>query len=457
MTLTQALKYFKSQKFTSGGVWEFDWYLDLFFVEALSFTSNPVFLGYDQPVLGDDFLNPPTKFKIISSFSNFFSNTKQVSELIKKQLQILDSAIHQVSDSKKDLNSFDSSQYKKVQIELSQLMASVSVIFDNLIEKEIQEISQNNNVSSDLLNDYFNAKTAVTKLNESNQKLLAVTNSLDSQATKLKFSQLPASVKSALKLHAQFYGWLNTGLRGRKPWTAREFYNQAQNLTKKPPVSVSLSPKIQSLLNPLIAICNNDNQAADLQVELCYYFQKYLKLKLGKFYQPSVVNYLSYDEILLIVTKPHSISKYQSRANNLKRLALPHNGKIHCFYFKTTPEFNRFKSLVCELILSSEIIGLCACPGVVEAQVKLIKSTKDLKDFKKGQIMVAVHTQPSFVAQMSQAAAIVTDIGGITSHAAILSREFNIPCVVGTQNATKLLKDGDLIQVNATTGFVTKL
>jgi pyruvate,water dikinase len=65
-------------------------------------------------------------------------------------------------------------------------------------------------------------------------------------------------------------------------------------------------------------------------------------------------------------------------------------------------------------------------------------------------------TNPEIVIAMKKASAIVTDFGGLTCHAAIVSRELGIPCVVGTRVATKVLRDGDSVSVNATLGEVTK-
>ena len=66
-------------------------------------------------------------------------------------------------------------------------------------------------------------------------------------------------------------------------------------------------------------------------------------------------------------------------------------------------------------------------------------------------------TRPELVPAMKKAAAIVTDEGGLTSHAAIVSRELGIPCVVGTKISTKIFKDGDLVEVNANHGSVRKI
>ena len=66
-------------------------------------------------------------------------------------------------------------------------------------------------------------------------------------------------------------------------------------------------------------------------------------------------------------------------------------------------------------------------------------------------------TTPDFVPAVKIAAAVITDYGGITSHAAIVSREFGVPCVIGTKIATKVLKDGDRVEVDAEKGIVKKI
>ena len=71
--------------------------------------------------------------------------------------------------------------------------------------------------------------------------------------------------------------------------------------------------------------------------------------------------------------------------------------------------------------------------------------------------MVATMTFPNFIPAMEKAAAIITDEGGLLSHAAIVSREMGIPCVVGTKIATQVLKDGDRVEVDANKGIVRKL
>jgi phosphohistidine swiveling domain-containing protein len=105
----------------------------------------------------------------------------------------------------------------------------------------------------------------------------------------------------------------------------------------------------------------------------------------------------------------------------------------------------------------TEVVGQTAQPGHAKGRVKIIIRAADMKKFMKGDILVSIATDPDIVPAMKRAAAIVTEQGGITSHAAIVSRELGIPCVIGTKIATKVFKDGDMVEVDADRGIVKKL
>jgi len=98
--------------------------------------------------------------------------------------------------------------------------------------------------------------------------------------------------------------------------------------------------------------------------------------------------------------------------------------------------------------------GLGASPGAGTGKVRILKSSKEIKDMERGEILVTEMTTPDFVPGMKKAAAIITDTGGMTSHAAIVSRELGIPCIVGTGNATQVLKDGMEVTVDGSHGMV---
>jgi len=98
--------------------------------------------------------------------------------------------------------------------------------------------------------------------------------------------------------------------------------------------------------------------------------------------------------------------------------------------------------------------GLCASPGSVKSKVNIINSPKDIKKMKKGDVLVSETTSSDLMPAIKRASAIVTNAGGVTCHAAIVSRELGIPCVIGTKIAIKVLRDGDLVEVDANKGVI---
>lgn len=106
----------------------------------------------------------------------------------------------------------------------------------------------------------------------------------------------------------------------------------------------------------------------------------------------------------------------------------------------------------------NEIKGVPASPGKAKGIARVCAGAEEaMKKVKRGDILVCGMTLPDYVPAMKRAAAIVTDEGGITCHAAIISRELKIPCVVGTKIATQAIKDGDMIEVDANKGIITKV
>ncbi len=102
----------------------------------------------------------------------------------------------------------------------------------------------------------------------------------------------------------------------------------------------------------------------------------------------------------------------------------------------------------------SEIRGQVAYKGKVRGKVRLVFGVEQIPEFKAGEILVATTTTPDLLPAMKKAAALVGDEGGIISHTAIVARELKIPCVIGTKIATKVLKNGDMVEVDAEKGIV---
>ncbi len=114
--------------------------------------------------------------------------------------------------------------------------------------------------------------------------------------------------------------------------------------------------------------------------------------------------------------------------------------------------FETSKEIKGEVILT----GIAASPGIAFGKIKIIENLEDLHKINSGDVLVTKMTNPDMVVTMQKSVAIVTDEGGLTAHAAIVSREMGIPAIVGTKEATTKLKEGEIITVDGSTGKIYK-
>jgi phosphohistidine swiveling domain-containing protein len=130
-----------------------------------------------------------------------------------------------------------------------------------------------------------------------------------------------------------------------------------------------------------------------------------------------------------------------------QRLAVGEEGHAISTWIDT--ELNKVDTTI------TELRGQVACKGFVRGKVRVALDPTQAHTLLEGEILVCPMTNPDYVPAMKRSSAIVTDEGGLLSHAAIMSREFNKPCVIATKIATKVLKDGDEIEIDAEKGIVT--
>ncbi len=167
------------------------------------------------------------------------------------------------------------------------------------------------------------------------------------------------------------------------------------------------------------------------------------------------VPWLSYQEIIRVIKGEYVATSNRDKTNWL--LCKKNNWKL-IQGKKATETMKHFDSF---FKIDTDIIkGLVASPGIKRGIVKVLRTSfsdkvnEEIKKVENGDILVAATTGPEIMTACEKAGAIVTDEGGITSHAAIVSRELKIPCVIGTKIATQILKDGDLVEVDAGKGTI---
>lgn len=168
---------------------------------------------------------------------------------------------------------------------------------------------------------------------------------------------------------------------------------------------------------------------------------------------------LAGDEIIDFLKNGNIVTKKEIEQRKKSFAITLINGKTNIYIGQNAEEIiNKYQ----ETLLSkqdeiNEIKGQIASNGLVKGIVKILKSHKENDKLKKGEILVVSMTTPDLISAMEKASAIITDEGGITCHAAIISRELGIPCIIGTKIATKVLKDGDMVEVDANKGIINIL
>ncbi|MBN1941236.1 MAG: phosphoenolpyruvate synthase [Candidatus Diapherotrites archaeon] len=167
------------------------------------------------------------------------------------------------------------------------------------------------------------------------------------------------------------------------------------------------------------------------------------------------------EEILKLAKTGRSIESYYGKPQDIefalenKQMYIVQSRAITTLGLKEKSEAieerrEQLKKIDAKVVLK----GIAASPGVVSGKVRVVPNSKDVSKVQEGDILVTKMTSPDWVPTMKKSKAIITDDGGATCHAAIVSRELGIPCVVGTQTATELLEDNDIVTVNGFDGLV---
>jgi len=283
----------------------------------------------------------------------------------------------------------------------------------------------------------------------------------------------------ALKEHSEKYHWLLNSYIGNRVLDVNYFKEKLEELLKQKPAEQHIKEiqdtveknkqrkenliKELKLSEELILMAHQMSQSIwwqDLRksyiLQLSSFWDKFLEeIDRRTDWSFEELHWCWYNELLDIV-KGEKVDK----ASILKRqnyyAIYAENGSFE----KITDE-NFIKSSINSYLKADvsnvkELKGLVVSRGEpVQGVVKIIKNPfTDADKMQQGDILVATVTEPEFVVLMRKAAAIVTDQGGMTSHAAIISRELGIPCIVGTKIATQALQDGDIVTVDANKGIV---
>ena len=170
-----------------------------------------------------------------------------------------------------------------------------------------------------------------------------------------------------------------------------------------------------------------------------------------------VINFITIQELL--ASNFSHIAEHQKAYGGGKRFLYAWNAQQEIILYLTNNELQEIEETLEKnsSLTQNTVQGQCAYIGTIRGIARIINiRTWQQQKFSTGDILISINSNPTLMPLIQKAGALVTDEGGIACHAAIVSRELKIPCIVGTRIATKIFKDGDLIEVNAGAGTVRK-
>ena len=158
---------------------------------------------------------------------------------------------------------------------------------------------------------------------------------------------------------------------------------------------------------------------------------------------------MSKEEIISILEERPSFKKRNKPVAKIFK-----DDKMH---FLSKKEIEYYKSKIKKFDMTAGLKGQIACKGRAKGIAKIIKDKDDLDKVKAGDILITAFTRPEFLPAMRRASAFITSEGGLTSHAAIVSRELNKPCIVGIQGLLEAINEGDYLEIDADKGIIRKI
>lgn len=263
----------------------------------------------------------------------------------------------------------------------------------------------------------------------------------EKRALKKAFTSSDQAV--ALADHANMFSWIKNNYAGENRVTVADLEARKSEVINLPEENIDQLQKPNSLIEWVAYLTFIRDERKRLNLIAIGLMDRWLK----KYCQENKVGYevAVFNTIEEILRSPASdLKDYQG----LRFVHVSATGPQDI----TKTEWDKITTV--ENSDSKVLKGSVAHKGKVVGPAKIVITASDFAKVNPGDILVASMTRPEFMPVIERCGGIVTDEGGITCHAAIVAREFKKPCIIGTRNATKVLKDGDVVEVDADRGMV---
>ena len=392
----------------------------------------------------------------------------------------------------KDLKSFSDNE----------LISDLEIVFDNqlktrrassqtdgfytcageVLQQKLEEFFKGSKVN---INNIFNLLTLhetpsffkVTRIESANiLRMIIKKASLMEKFEKgnMKKEDLPNNIKNKIDEYLNKYSWIKmSSFSGGEEYFFSDLVSDMQEIMKQGLVEnlkdIKENKKIRKECIKKYGFNEEIIALSDLTVFIAYWqdlrkensmmstflAEKYLReIAKRKKVDKNVLSYLYFSEMKFFIKGKIKLKDFKNRPKGVYFIFKKDKFEVY------KPEKVKDildKILQKKALKAKELKGMCASPGYAKGKAKILLGIQDIDKIKEGDILVACTTRPEHLRAMKKAAAFVVEEGGVTSHAAIVSREFGIPCVIGTKIATRVFKDGDLVEVDASAGIVRKL
>jgi len=269
---------------------------------------------------------------------------------------------------------------------------------------------------------------------------------------------------SSSKILADKYFWLNQGYIGRGLTKTDVKKIQQEKDDNKKPISkkiIEKELKLSAKERKIFSIAKQIVYGKILRTDSRQFAHVIINKIIDKYAKqwqidPKYLEILSIDELCQVIDQENNIAN--DLQNRWQHSLIYQTGKKYkCLTGQKAEQFLKKNSAMVIKTQTAAVTGQIAQTGKVKGIARLVFGVQHINKVKTGDILIAMATSPQLLPAMRRAAAFVTDVGGITSHAAIVSRELNKPCIVGTKHATQIFKDGDRLEVDAIAGVVKKI
>ena len=422
--------------------------------------------------------------------NDFINTSKKAFEEQKKDSQFIDKYMSKCKEKsieldkyytkfmKKDISKFNIPQIAKALQELEKLnydywvYAYLCDAFDPQGDEMLKEEIKRYNIT--LSKEELAVFMRINWLNYMQEERLGMLN------LALKVKQKKHSLNEArtlLENHAETYFYIDNSWESTTMLTADDFMKRLDETLNTPTSEIEEQIKdIETDWEKEHKKLQKKYLIPDSLMNILYFFSQLFKLRDLRKKQTLVTNYiydlffsriaeifsLDFEDLRVIlaeeITENVNAEDLKKKINARKQIILETYWDNKTTHYSGKEGMKIYEEINKTFVHKGDIIkGTPAFPGKVKGIVRVIMGEVHFSKFNNGEILVAPMTRPEFVPLMKRAAGIITDEGGITCHAAIVSRELKIPSIVGTKISTKVLKDGDVVEVNANHGVVRKV